>query len=216
MQNYEQILRELGIEVPEDKRADLAKKMGENYKTVADYNKAVEKRDEYKRSLDDVQAKLDGFKNVDVSELKNQISTLTTDLANEKAGRQADALRVERAGVIDEFLKDKKFVNEITERSIRESIMSELEKNTGKSVDKIFESLTKDKDGKPIANILVDEKTQQLEVNRARFTDKLTGTGSPVPSGQTKDSIMSIKDRSERRAAIAANLGLFNGNSKGD
>ena len=215
MQNYEQILKELGIEVPDDKKSELAKKMGENYKTIADYRNAVDKRDEYKRSLDDVQAKLDGFKDVDVSELKNQIATLTTDLANEKAGRQADALKVERTGVIDEFLKDKKFVNEITEKAIRDSIMSELEKNTGKSVDKIFESLMKDKDGKQIANILVDEQTAQLEANRAKFTDKLTGVGKPVTSAQTKESIMSIKDRGERRAAIAANLGLFN-NNKGD
>ena len=30
MQNYEQILAELGIEIPEDKKNDLKKKMGEN------------------------------------------------------------------------------------------------------------------------------------------------------------------------------------------
>ena len=41
MQNYEQILAELGIEIPEEKKADLKKKMSENYKTVADYNKPV-------------------------------------------------------------------------------------------------------------------------------------------------------------------------------
>ena len=95
MQNYEQILQELGIEIPEEKKADLKKKMGENYRTKTDYDKAVEKRDEYKRNLDDVQAKLDGFKDVDVADLKNQVSTLTTQLANEKAAREADARKVE-------------------------------------------------------------------------------------------------------------------------
>lgn len=44
MQNYEQILAELGIEVPEDKKSDLKKKMSENYKTVADYDKQVKKK----------------------------------------------------------------------------------------------------------------------------------------------------------------------------
>ena len=44
MQNYEKILEELGIEIQEDKKADLKKKMSENYKTVADYNKQVEKK----------------------------------------------------------------------------------------------------------------------------------------------------------------------------
>uniref|UniRef100_A0AAU8AYW9 Uncharacterized protein n=1 Tax=Dulem virus 35 TaxID=3145753 RepID=A0AAU8AYW9_9CAUD len=208
MQNYEQILQELGVEVPEDKKADLKKKMGENYRTIADYNKVVEKRDEYKTSLDDVQTKLDGFKDVDVSDLKNQIATLTTQLADEKAGRQADALKIERTGVMDEFLKDKKFVNPITEKAIRESILAELEKNTGKSVEKIFDSLTKDKDGNPIANILVDEQQERLEAEKARFTQPTKPTtGSTGP--MTKKDIMDIKDASARQKAISEHLDLF-------
>lgn len=209
MQNYEQILQELGIEVPEDKKAELKKKMNENYKTVADYNKVVEKRDEYKTSLDDVQGKLDGFKDVDVSDLKTQISTLTTQLAEEKAGRQADALKIERTSVMDEFLKDKRFVNPITEKAIRESIMTELEKNNGKSVDKIFDSLTKDKDGNLIENILVDEHQEQLEAGKARFTQpQKPGSGAKFGT-MTKKDIMDIKDPAERQSKIAENIGLF-------
>ena len=209
MQNYEQILQELGIEVPEDKKADLKKKMGENYKTISDYNKVVEKRDEYKTSLDDVQGKLDGFKDVNVDDLKGQIATLTTQLAEEKAGRQADSKKQERLAVLDEFLKDKKFVNTITEKSIRDSIMAELEKETGKSVDKIFDSLTKDKDGNLMDNILVDENQQRLEQNKARFTQPAKpGSGAKFGS-MAKDEIMAIKDRGERRAAIAQHMDLF-------
>ena len=33
MQNYEQILAELGIEIPEEKKAELKKRHAENYKT---------------------------------------------------------------------------------------------------------------------------------------------------------------------------------------
>ena len=36
MQNYEAILSELEIEIPEDKKADLKKKMEENYRTKSD------------------------------------------------------------------------------------------------------------------------------------------------------------------------------------
>lgn len=200
MQNYEQILQELEIEVPEDKKAELKKKMNENYKTVADYNKVVEKRDEYKTSLDDVQSKLDGFKDVDVSDLKTQISTLTTQLAEEKAGRQADALKIERTSVMDEFLKDKKFVNPITEKAIRESIMTELEKNNGKSVDKIFDSLTKDKDGNLIENILVDEHQEQLEAGKARFTQPQK-PGNGAKTGRQKLSEMSLDERMKLKAS---------------
>ena len=200
MQNYEQILQELGIEVPEDKKADLKKKMVENYKTISDYNKVVEKRDEYKTSLDDVQGKLDGFKDVNVDDLKGQIATLTTQLAEEKAGRQADFKKQERLAVLDEFLKDKKFVNTITEKSIRDSIMEELEKETGKSVEKIFDSLTKDKDGNLMDNILVDENQQRLEQNKARFTQPAK-PGSGAKTGRQKLMEMTLDERMKLKAS---------------
>ena len=210
MQNYEQILQELGIEVPEDKKADLKKKMGENYKTIADYNKVVEKRDEFERSLADVQGKLDGFKDVNVDDLKGQIATLTTQLAEEKAGRQADATRQERLTVLEDFLKDKKFVNSITEKSIKDSIMAELEKNNGKSVEKIFDSLTKDKDGNLIDNILVDEKQEQLEANRAKiWTAPAKPTNGATIGAMTREQIEAIPNKAERQRAIAEHISLF-------
>lgn len=209
MQNYEQILQELGIEVPEDKKADLKKKMGENYKTISDYNKVVEKRDEYKTSLDDVQGKLDGFKDVDVDNLKQQIATLTQDLANEKADRQKEATRQARLKVLDEFLQDKKFVNTITEKSIRDSIMAELEKETGKSVEKIFDSLTKDKDGNLMDNILVDEAQQQNEANRARFTQPAKPGSGAKFGAKTREEIEGMTNKADRQRAIAENLALF-------
>lgn len=204
MKNYEQILQELGIEIPEDKKIDLKKNINENYKTINEFNAKVAKMEEYKTSLDDVTAKLDGFKDVNVSELQSRIATLTADLEKEKSGRQADALRVERAAVLDEFLKDKKFVNSITEKSIRNSIMEELEKNTGKSVEKIFDGLTKDKEGKLIPSILVEE----AEENRARFTQQ-SGSRNSSGTTMTRKDIMSIKDAGERQRKIAENLSLF-------
>lgn len=204
MQNYEQIFQELGIEVPEGKKQDLKRKMDDNYRSKPDYDKAVGKRDEYKQSLESVQSKLDGFKDVDIADLKNQITTLTNQLADEKAGRQADTLRAERAVVLDEFLKDKKFVNSITEGAIRETIMAELEKGNGKSVDKIFDAITKDADGNRISNILVDES----ETERPRFTQprKMSPSGN---TWTTRSEIMNIRDTTERQNVIAANLNLF-------
>ena len=95
MQNYEQILAELGIEVPEDKKSDLKKKMSENYKTVADYDKQVKKKDEYKISLDDVQTRLAELEKEDVDGLKDKITTLTQELADEKEARAKEAKQTE-------------------------------------------------------------------------------------------------------------------------
>lgn len=219
MQNYEQILQELGIEVPEEKKAELKKKMGENYRTKIDYDKAVEKREEYKQSLDDVQAKLDGFKDVDVTDLKNQISTLTADLANEKAARAADARKVELdkdvttlfSTLDDKGEKKYEFLNDITEDHYRAALLDELEKDSakGKSIEDIFKALITDKDGNQKTGIFVDKQQQQAQQRAVKFTAPGTGRTPGGHATMTRKDIYAIKDPSERQAAIAENLGLF-------
>lgn len=159
MQNYEQFMKELGIEIPEDKKDTLSAKMKENYRSVVDYNKVVEKRDEYKTSLDGVQKKLKNFEGVDVEDLKGQISTLTTQLQDEKNAREKDAARFELEKTVDSFMGEKKFVNDITAGSLREKLLEALDADTakGKSIDDIFKKLISDKDGNQMPNILVDE-----------------------------------------------------------
>lgn len=188
MQNYEQILQELGIEVPEDKKSDLKKKMDANYRTKVDYDKVVEKRDEYKESLDDVQEKLDGFKDVDVDDLKDQISTLTTQLQDEKDGRAKDAARVELEKNINTFLssvdedgeRKYEFLNDITENHYRSALMEELEKDSakGKSIEDIFKGMITDEEGKQKEGIFVNKAEQ----NKAKFTRgrKQSGEGGKV------------------------------------
>lgn len=193
MQNYEQILQELGIEVPDDKKSDLKKKMDENYRTKSDYDKVTQKRDEYKTSLDDVQAKLDGFKNVDVDDLKGQIATLTTQLNDEKTARAADARKVELEKTVNEFLTstdDKgvklyEFLNDITESHYREELTKALDSDSakGRSIADIFKGMITDKDGNTKTGIFVDKQQTQAQQNAARFTTSVqngSGTGGTL------------------------------------
>lgn len=206
MQNYEQILQELGIEVPEDKKSDLKKKMDENYRTKSDYDKAVQKRDEYKTSLDDVQTKLDGFKDIDVDDLKGQIDTLTTQLNDEKTARAADARKVELEKMVNGFLSatdDKgervyEFTNPITENYYREQLLKELDSDSakGKSISDIFKSLITDENGNQTPNILVDKQQSQAQQNAARFTTSIQ-KGSGIGGTLTKEDFrkMNLDER---------------------
>ena len=93
MKNIHDILKNFGLEVPEDKKADFDKAWKENYRTKAEYEKAVSQRDEYKTSLDTVNTKLKEFDGVDVADLKGQIATLQGDLKKkdaEYAAKEAD------------------------------------------------------------------------------------------------------------------------------
>lgn len=180
MQNIEQILQELGIEIPEDKKNDLKAKMSENYRAKSDYDNVVRKRDEYKTSLDGVQAKLDGFKDVDVDDLKGQIATLTTQLNNEKKARADDARKIEVEKTVNDFLSstdDKgnkmyEFLNDITEDHYRNALVEELGKDSarGKSIGDIFKTMTTGEDGTQKTGIFVDRQQERAKQNAARFT----------------------------------------------
>lgn len=196
MQNYEQILAELGIEVPEDKKSDLKKKMSENYKTVADYDKQVKKKDDYKISLDDVQTRLAELEKEDVDGLKAKITTLTQELADEKEARAKEAKQTELRDKVKDFLSDKKFVNAITEDSIRSQMIQKLEEENGKNAEDVFKELTT-KDGKPIEDILVDEK-KVPDVKIPSFTTKFNS--GEQKKGTQKLREMSLDDRMKLKA----------------
>lgn len=193
MQNYEQILKELGIEIPEEKKSALKQKMDENYRTKSDYDKAIQKRDEYKTSLDDVQEKLDGFKDVNVDDLKGQIATLTTQLNDEKTARAADAKKVEIEKMVTKFLAETdekgeklyEFANPITENYYRDQLLQELDSDSakGKSITEIFQKMITDEKGNQIPNILVDKVQKQAQKNAVQFTtsfQKGSGTGGAI------------------------------------
>lgn len=206
MQNIEQILQELEIEVPESKKDDLKKKMLENYRTVADYNKQVSKADDYKKSLDSVQEQLAGFKDVDVDDLKGQIQTLNQQLAAEKAGRAADARKIEVEKQVNEFLattdekgaKQYEFMNGITEEYYKKALMEELDKDSakGKSISDIFNGMITDKDGNQKEGIFVDKQQTAAQHNAARFTAPAKN-GNRGGTGLTKEDFrkMNLDER---------------------
>ena len=80
MKNIFEIMKEYGLEVPEDKKADFEKAVLENYKTVKDYEKQVEKLNEANdtikandTAMKDLEEKLKDFKDVDVAGLNETI-----------------------------------------------------------------------------------------------------------------------------------------------
>lgn len=179
MKDILQILTGLGIEVPEDKKGSLNSEVLANYKTVADYEKVKEKRDEYKKSLEGVQQKLEDFEKTDIDGLNEQIETLTKELQTEKEERAKEEVRRTLEKTVESFMGEKEFVNDLTADSIRTKLMEELDKDSakGKSIEDIFKAMVSDKDGNPIPNILVDSEQKKAEQNKAKFTTKFNKQG---------------------------------------
>lgn len=195
MKDIYAILTGIGIEVPEDKKATLDKEWKENYRTVAEYEKATAKRDEYKASLDTVQEQLKAFDGVNLDEYKTQISTLTKELEDEKTARLADEAKHQLEATVDAYMNGKQFVNDLTAESIRGKLMAELDKDTakGRSIDDIFKTIVSDKDGNQIPNILVDPGQQAAEGSKVVFTTAKTKTPAPGTKLSTAE-LMKLKN----------------------
>lgn len=82
MKNIFEIMKEYGLEVPEDKRKEFEKVVLENYKTVSDYEVQSEKLKTAEGKVTTLTESLDKFKDVNVDELNNTIAGLKNDLAS--------------------------------------------------------------------------------------------------------------------------------------
>ena len=81
MKNIHELLKELGLEIPADKKADFDKAVGENYKTIAEFDRQKTKLDSVETQLTEAKESLKSFEGVDVSALNGKITELTNSLA---------------------------------------------------------------------------------------------------------------------------------------
>lgn len=87
MKNIFEIMKEYGLEVPEDKSKEFEAAVLENYRTMSDYEKqktaldsAGEKLKTADATMKRLEKELEEYKDVDVSGLKKQIEDLKEDL----------------------------------------------------------------------------------------------------------------------------------------
>lgn len=143
MQNYEQILAELEIEIPEDKKEPLRKAWNQNYKTIADYNKQVEKAkriksevEEAKRTLEQKQAELK-----EAVSLKEQAETLKQQLQEVHDARIKLINEQTNKENLRKFFSGKKFINSITENEVNRQMLKALEEDNTRSIEEVFEEV---------------------------------------------------------------------------
>lgn len=209
MQNIIDILKELGIEVPEDKTADLNKKVAENYKTVAEHTRKLEKaeadRDNYKSQLETAQETLKGFEGVDLNTMNQQLADYKKKA--EDAEKEYNAKIAERD--FEDALKAEMENYKFSSGAAKKAVMAQIrEKGLKVSNGKILGlsdliGQIKEED----ASAFVDEADPNQNPNPARFTQRMQNPTGKIYN--SKDEIMSIRDASERQAAIAANPKYF-------
>lgn len=211
MQNIEAILAELGIEVPSDKKGDLTKKVSENYVTKAEHEKKIGKaeteRDNWKSKAETAEETLKKFDGVDLETMQTELNTWKQKAETAEKDYEQKIYERNFSDALKTELESVKFSSDAAKRAVMAEIKeSGLKLKDGKilGLSELIGQI-KEKD----ASAFVDEKQEQARQQAARFTVPGTGKSTGGSGTTTKKDIMSIKDPTERQAAIAENLGLF-------
>lgn len=193
MKNIFEIMKEYGLEVPEDKKKDFEKAVLENYKTVTDYDnqtKKLETADATIKANDnaigELKKQLEGFKDVDVTALNQRI----TDLESEK-----------------ETIK-KEYDDKIAERDFSDVLKDSIASAKGKNAKAITALLDID--------VLKASKNQKEDIaaalkSLAEAEDSKMLFGEPDPNPvATVDPIGQVRKQGSNTedAALRAAMGL--------
>ena len=89
MKYFEQILSDAGVELTDEQKTVVSKEIGENYKTIADWQKQHDKVQTLETTLKDTQDKLKAFDGVNADALNGEIAKLKADLEQKDKDYQA-------------------------------------------------------------------------------------------------------------------------------
>lgn len=172
MVNIEEILNANKVTVTDEQKAAIRKAVTENYKTVNEFNKKIEnleaERDGYKQQLATATETLKGFEGIKPEELQAEVEKYKKAAQEQEATFRQELEKRDFSDALEKAIGDYKFSSEYAKKSVMEEIKAAgLKLVDGKIIglNDMMEAI-KGKD----ASAFVNEKQQQLEQNKAKFT----------------------------------------------
>lgn len=186
MKNIFELMKEFGLEVPEDKKKDFEKAVLENYKTIKDYEAQKEKLDtaEQKASasettINSLKEDLKKFEGVDVTGLQQKITDLETDLQTKETEFQQKLADRDFDNLLTESIHGAKGKNAKAIRALLDVDALKTSKNQKDDVAAAIKALTEAEDSK----MLFGEADEAAEIGDVIGSVK-------QKSGGTDDAVM--------------------------
>lgn len=185
MQKLIETLKSFGIEIPEDKQADVKRALSEHYKNAGEVTRTLSKvegeRDTWKKRAETAETTLKSFDGVDVEGMKQSIADWKTKA--EKAEQDAKDQLYQRdfSDALKTELESVKFSSEAAKKAIIVEIKEAgLTMKNGKilGLNDLIEQMKKED-----ASAFVDESQQKAQQNAAKFTTSIqkgSGTGGTL------------------------------------
>lgn len=199
MKNMIEICKDFGIEIPAEKHAEFNKAVAENYKTVAEHEKKVNRLTDdlaaEKKRADTAVETLKGFEGKDFEAITRERDEWKQKHDDAVASHQREQEDREFNSDLETAITESKGKN-------TKAIMALLD------IDKLKGSRNRDKDIKAALDALRTESGYLFEDNggNPKFTDPKGNGGNIGGNNVTPKDILKIKDHSERQKAWAQYL----------
>ena len=204
MVNVANELKKLGIEVSDEQKESLKKSMGEELYSKEEMEDKVKKAssesEQWKNRAESAEKMLKGLDGKSPEEILKERDDWKRQAEDSKKDYEAKIAEHEKNELLKEAFAEIEFTSESAKKAIMEDISKGVSVRNGKLIgfsDLIEEAKNTD------ANAFVNKQTPP-----ARFT-KPNENNPGGDKHATRESILSIKDRSERQKAIAENISLF-------
>lgn len=199
MKNIHTILSEIGITIPEDKKAEFDKAVAENYKTAAEFEKKVNRLTDdlaaEKKRADDAVETLKGFEGKDFDAITKDRDEWKRKHDEAVANHKKEQEDREFGEILSAAISEAKGKNE-------KAIMALLD------MDKLRTSRNQEKDIKAALDALRTDSGYLFDDNGGTPQIVASGNGNPQ-APVTKKDILAIKDDNERFRMIDQNRHLF-------
>ncbi len=199
MKNIHTLLSEIGISIPEDKKAEFDKGFAENYKTSAEFEKKVNRLNDdlaaEKKRADDAVDTLKGFEGKDFDAITRDRDKWKQDYEAAVSKHKQQEEEREFSSALDVAISEAKGKN-------AKAIMALLD------IEKLRSSKNRDKDIKSALDDMRKESGYLFEDNGGNPSFAAPAGNSGGGATTVKD-IMSIKDPVERQNKIVQNMHLF-------
>lgn len=140
MKDIYSILSDAGVTIADDKKEAFQKDLFANFKSVAEFTQKADRIKELEGQVSAAQAglaeankRLEGFKDVNVDELKGQISKLTQDIADKENAWQAKVAGMEFDNAVEKAITGAKGKNPKAIKALLD--MEALKKSTNRDAD---------------------------------------------------------------------------------
>lgn len=204
MVNVANELKKLGIEVSDEQKESLKKSMGEELYSKEEMEDKVKKAssesEQWKTRAESAEKMLEGLDGKSPEDILKERDDWKRQAEDSKKDYEAKIAEHEKNELLKEAFEEIEFTSESAKKAIMEDISKGVSVRNGKLIG--FSDLIEEAK-KTDANAFVNKQTPPARFTKPNEND---------PGGDkhaTRESILSIKDRSERQKAIAENISLF-------